>query len=105
MSGRNILVINSGSSSLKFALVNENQDDFIIEGLAERIGTPDAEVTWKENGEKKHLKLGNADHAEALAQILPHVQKAAGTITAIGHRVVHGGAQVHEACRLTPDVI
>lgn len=105
MSGRNILVINSGSSSIKFALVNEDREDFILEGLAERIGTPDAEVTWKENGEKKHLKLGNADHAEALAQILPHVQKAAGTLTAIGHRVVHGGAQVHEACRLTPDVI
>ncbi|TDQ34785.1 acetate kinase [Thiopseudomonas denitrificans] len=105
MSGRNILVINSGSSSIKFALVNEDRDDFIIEGLAERIGTPEAEVTWKENGEKKHLQLGNADHAEALAQILPHVQKAAGTLTGIGHRVVHGGSQVHEACLLTPEVI
>ena len=105
MSGRNILVINSGSSSIKFALVNEDRDDFILEGLAERIGTPEAEVTWKENGEKKHMQLGNADHAEALAQILPHVQKAAGTLTGIGHRVVHGGSQVHEACRLTPEVI
>ncbi len=105
MSGRNILVINSGSSSIKFALVNEDRDDFIIEGLAERIGTPEAEVTWKENGEKKHLQLGNADHSEALAQILPHVQKAAGTLTGIGHRVVHGGSQVHEASLLTPEVI
>lgn len=105
MSGRNILVINSGSSSIKFALVNESRDEFIIEGLAERIGTPDAEVNWKENGEKKHLKLGDADHAKALAQILPHVQKAAGTLTGIGHRVVHGGSQVHEASLLTPEVI
>ncbi len=62
-------------------------------------------MTWKENGEKKHLQLGDADHAEALAQILPHIQKAAGTLTGIGHRVVHGGSQVHEACLLTPDVI
>lgn len=105
MSGRNILVINSGSSSIKFALVNEDQDGFIIEGLAERIGTPEAEVNWKENGEQKHLQLGDADHAQALAQILPHVQKAAGTLTGIGHRVVHGGSQVHEACLLTPEVI
>ena len=105
MSGRNILVINSGSSSIKFALVNENQDDFIIEGLAERIGSPEAEVTWKENGVEKHMQLGDADHAEALAQILPHVKKAAGTLTGIGHRVVHGGSQVHEACLLTPEVI
>lgn len=105
MSGRNVLVINSGSSSIKFALVNEDRDDFIMEGLAECIGTPEAEVNWKQNGEKKNLKFPNADHSEALAQILPHVQKAAGHLDAIGHRVVHGGSQVHEACLLTPEVI
>lgn len=105
MSGRNVLVINSGSSSIKFALVNEDQDDFILEGLAERIGSPEAEVNWKQNGEKKNLKFPNADHAEALAQILPYVQEAAGHLDAIGHRVVHGGSQVHQACRLTPEVV
>lgn len=105
MSGRNVLVINSGSSSIKFALVNEDKDEFILEGLAECIGSPEAEVNWKQNGEKVNLKFPNADHSEALAQILPHVQKAAGQIHAIGHRVVHGGSQVHEACLLTPDVI
>lgn len=105
MSGRNVLVINSGSSSIKFALVNEDQDEFIIEGLAERIGSPEAEVTWKQNGEKKHLSFPNADHSEALAQILPYVQEAAGHLDAIGHRVVHGGSQVHKACRLTPEVV
>ena len=105
MSERNVLVINSGSSSIKFALVNEDQDEFIIEGLAERIGSPEAEVTWKQNGEKKHLSFPNADHSEALAQILPYVQEAAGHLDAIGHRVVHGGSQVHKACRLTPEVV
>lgn len=105
MSDRNILVINSGSSSIKFALVNEGKEEFLLEGLAERIGTPEAEVNWKQNGEKKHLKLDGADHGQALAKILPYVQEAAGTLTGIGHRVVHGGSQVHKACRLTPEVI
>lgn len=106
MSDRNVLVINSGSSSIKFALVNESQDEFLLEGLAECIGTPEAVVNWKQNGEKKTLMLDGADHGGALAKILPHVQEAAkGQLTAIGHRVVHGGSQVHEACRLTPEVI
>lgn len=106
MSDRNVLVINSGSSSIKFALVNEDQEDFLLEGLAECIGTPEAVVNWKQDGEKKTLMLDGADHSGALAKILPHVQEAAqGKLTAIGHRVVHGGSQVHEACRLTPEVI
>src|SRR5690606_16326551 len=106
MSDRNVLVINSGSSSIKFALVNESQDEFLLEGLAECIGTPEAVVNWKQNGEKKTLMLDGADHGGALAKILPHVQEAAkGQLTAIGHRVVHGGSQVHEACLLTPEVI
>ena len=105
MSGRNVLVINSGSSSIKFALVNEEREEFLMEGLAERIGTPQAEVNWKQGGEKKHLKLDDADHAHVLAQILPHVKEVPGTLTGIGHRIVHGGFQVHEACHLTPDVI
>ena len=42
MSSRNILVINSGSSSIKFALVNEDKEQFLIQGLAERLGTSEA---------------------------------------------------------------
>ena len=44
MSSRNVLVINSGSSSIKFALVNEDSEQFPIQGLAERLGSSDAEL-------------------------------------------------------------
>jgi len=106
MSDRNILVINSGSSSIKFALVNENQEEFLLEGLAECIGSPNAVVNWKENGVKKSMELNGADHAGALAKILPVVQEVShGKLTGIGHRVVHGSAHVTKASFLTPDVI
>ena len=106
MSDRNILVINSGSSSIKFALVNEDQDEFLLEGLAECIGFPEAVVNWKENGVKKSMNLNGADHAGALAKILPVVQEVShGKLTGIGHRVVHGSAHVTKASLLTPEVI
>ncbi|NLC08988.1 MAG: acetate kinase [Gammaproteobacteria bacterium] len=106
MSDRNILVINSGSSSIKFALVNEDQDEFLLEGLAECIGSPEAVVNWKENGVKKSMNLNGADHAGALAKILPVVQEVShGKLTGIGHRVVHGSAHVTKASLLTPEVI
>lgn len=106
MSDRNVLVINSGSSSIKFALVNDTQEEFILEGLAECVGYPEAVVNWKQNGEKKTMSLEGADHAGALAKILPVVKEAAdGNLAGIGHRVVHGSAHVTKASMLTPDVI
>ncbi len=101
MPARNILVINCGSSSIKFALVNEAHSDFVISGLAERLGSPDAQLHWQRGGEKDSLILPNADHRIALAQVLPLVQSAAGgQLHGIGHRVVHGGEHFTAACRL-----
>lgn len=48
MSARNILVINCGSSSIKFALVNEAQEIFMLSGLAERLGSPEAVLHWQQ---------------------------------------------------------
>ncbi len=92
MSARNILVINCGSSSIKFALVNENQTAFPLQGLAERLGSTDAILRWQ-SGEEKHVEnMPDADHKAALAFILPMAKKVAGgTLNGIGHRVVHGG--------------
>jgi acetate kinase len=101
MPARNILVINCGSSSIKFALLNETHSDFILSGLAERLGSPDAQLHWQRDGEKDSLILPNADHRVALAQVLPLVQSAAGgQLHGIGHRVVHGGEHFSAACRL-----
>lgn len=93
MSSRNILVINCGSSSIKFALINEAHSLAILSGLAERLGSPEATLRWQRGGgEKDSLMIPNADHRSALAQLLPLVQSAAGgTLHGIGHRVVHGG--------------
>lgn len=106
MSARNILVINCGSSSIKFALVNEDQPQFILSGLAERLGQPGAELHWKQNEQKHSQSIPDADHRAALKQLLPLINQAAdGRLHGIGHRVVHGGEQFTQAARLADEVI
>ncbi|MGP9826341.1 acetate kinase [Ectopseudomonas khazarica] len=101
MSARNILVINCGSSSIKFALVNEAQETFILSGLAERLGSPEAVLHWRLGEHKDSLALPGADHRQALSHLLPIVQQAAaGALQGIGHRVVHGGEHFSGASRL-----
>ncbi|MEW6461412.1 MAG: acetate kinase, partial [Pseudomonadota bacterium] len=101
MSARNILVINCGSSSIKFALVNEAQETFILSGLAERLGSPEAVLHWRLGEHKDSLALPGADHRQALSHLLPIVQQAAaGALHGIGHRVVHGGEHFSGASRL-----
>jgi acetate kinase len=106
MPARNILVINCGSSSIKFALVNETQEAFSLSGLAERLGSADATLRWQRDGQKDSLAIPAADHRIALAQLLPMVQSAAdGRLHGIGHRVVHGGESFTRAQRLDEQVI
>ena len=106
MPARNILVINCGSSSIKFALVNEAESTFTLSGLAERLGSADAVLHWQAGSEKNTLALPNGDHRSALAQLLPLVQDAAGgRLHGIGHRVVHGGEHFTSASLLDPQVI
>ena len=101
MPARNILVINCGSSSIKFALVNEDQPQFVLSGLAERLGSPEAELHWQHGADKDSLMIPGADHRLALTQLLPLVQSAAGgQLQGIGHRVVHGGEHFTAACKL-----
>lgn len=101
MPARNILVINCGSSSIKFALVNQAHSQFPLSGLAERLGSHDAVLHWQRGGERDSLMLPNGDHRAALAQLLPLVHGAAGgKLHGIGHRVVHGGEHFTTASRL-----
>ena len=101
MSARNILVINCGSSSIKFALVNEAQETFMLSGLAERLGSPEAVLHWQQGEQKDSLVLPGADHRLALSHLLPVVQQAAaGELHGIGHRVVHCGEHFSGASRL-----
>ena len=106
MPARNILVINCGSSSIKFALINEDHQPIALSGLAERLGSADAQVHWQQDGNKQSLPLPDADHSAALANVLPLVQAVAGDqLHGIGHRVVHGGEHFTAASRLDPSTI
>ena len=71
MTSRNILVINCGSSSIKFALLDPANSHFTLSGLAERLSSPEAVLHWQQNGEKHSLNMPLADHRTALAQLLP----------------------------------
>lgn len=104
-----ILVINCGSSSLKYAIVNaDNSQPF--EGLAENLGTANARVIMKvntDNGTQKHTdELPNANHKTAIEHIFAQLAKQGNVQpVAIGHRVVHGGEIFTQAAVITDDVI
>lgn len=92
-----VLVLNCGSSSLKFAIVDAESGDELLTGLSECLGLPEARIKWKLDG-KHEAQLGNgAAHAEALKfivdTILASKPELGEGLGAIGHRVVHGGEQ------------
>lgn len=98
----NILVINCGSSSIKYALILEDYD-YRIYGLAENLGMPNARISGISFGnEKFELALGQADHKHALEVAMARIGKV--KFDAIGHRVVHGG-ELTNAQLITPKVI
>ncbi len=90
----NILVINCGSSSLKFSVVNSDSGEQPISGLAERLGDEGALVTIKTaEGNKLTFDIPKGEHEQALSTILDFLQQQdlLTSIQAVGHRVVHGG--------------
>ncbi|MBY7901499.1 acetate kinase [Vibrio fluvialis] len=92
-----VLVLNCGSSSLKFAIVDAQNGDEFLSGLAECLHLPEARIKWKLDG-KHEAQLGEgAAHDEALTfiveTILASKPELAEQLKAIGHRVVHGGEQ------------
>ncbi len=91
-----ILVINCGSSSLKFQVVGDTID---LKGLIERIGSSEATLTL--NGTKSNIAA--LDHRQAFASILPYLP--IDQITAVGHRVVHGGEKFSSAVQITPKLL
>lgn len=91
-----ILILNCGSSSLKFAILNPETGEENLSGLAEAFHLPDARIKWKLHGEKGNAELGaGAAHSEALDFIVNHIfpldPSLKDSIAAIGHRIVHGG--------------
>ena len=96
MSNNLVLVLNCGSSSLKFAIIDAATGEDFISGLAECFGLEDSRIKWKANGEKQQAELGAfTAHREAVEFIVDKILGAhpelAAQLQAIGHRVVHGG--------------
>ena len=93
-----VLVINSGSSSLKFTLFDMADKSMLCKGIVERIGMDGTKLTYQAHGEKQEEPLAITKHSEALASICAKmtapgtgVLKSLSEIGAIGHRVLHGG--------------
>ncbi len=106
--GTQVLVLNCGSSSLKFSVLSVGENDAVFSGLAERLGLDDACITFKnEKGEKFVHQLDKATHLCALETLFFEMsqQKLMGSLCAIGHRVAHGGSEFKHSVLVTPSVI
>jgi len=98
-----ILVINSGSSSLKFALLEPNSGHETLRGLGECLGTDDAVLHVESGQDKRDVPLDGNDHA-AVLQTLPALLENVKP-DAIGHRVVHGGEAFSEPALIDDSVL
>ena len=107
----NVLVINAGSSSLKYQLMNPETGDVSAKGLCERIGI-DGRLTHKTGDKKVEKEIAMPTHAEAIKAVMDilvdavdGVIKSVEEIDAVGHRVVHGGMEFSDSCIINEEVI
>ena len=107
-----VLVVNCGSSSLKYQLVNMDNEEVMAKGLVEKIGLTDSQLTHKWNGQKKEIKQSIPDHQVAVKLVLDiltdaecGVIKSMDAIDAVGHRVVHGGEEFAASTLITDEVM
>jgi len=107
MSSALILVINCGSSSIKFAVMDTHKDTLVLSGLAECLGIKDARITFKTAEIKKTLVLTKGDHKDALDKLVQELKEREliDFIKAIGHRVAHGGDKFDQSALITPQTI
>lgn len=109
----NILVLNCGSSSVKYKLIEIKANKVLAEGGVEKIGLPDAFIKFKlADGNKKIVELDITDHNGAIKAILDTITgeeygciKSFDEIDAVGHRVVHGGEKFNKSVLITDEVI
>ena len=108
-----ILVLNCGSSSVKYKLIDSVSKEVLAEGGVEKIGLPDSFLKFKlPSGEKETITVSMPDHKEAVKQVLnvlsdpeKGVIKSFDDIEAVGHRVVHGMEYFNKSVLITPEVI
>ena len=106
----NVLVINCGSSSLKYQLIDSETENVLAKGLCERIGI-DGMLTYQpEGGEKEKSEIAMPTHTEAINAVLAAltneksgVIKSLSEVGAVGHRVVHGGEKFTSSCLINDE--
>ena len=107
-----ILVLNCGSSSIKYALYNMSDHSVITSGGIEKIGLPDSFITVKLNGEKHRMERSVEEHTAGVQWIFEvlttgdyAVLSDLKELDAVGHRMVHGGEKFNKSVVLTPEVM
>ena len=107
-----VLVVNCGSSSLKYQIIDMENESVLAKGNFERIGEQESFLTHKVNGDKHVIKTPVMNHEEALKIILTQlvhedygVLKDLSEISAVGHRIVHGGELFDKSVLIDEDVI
>ncbi len=107
-----VLVLNCGSSSVKYQLIDIEREATLCRGLVEKIGQPAPRIVHQWNGEPHELHPAIADHYGALMQVRDLIFNTAlggvghaGDIAAVGHRVVHGGESCVASMVITDEVI
>jgi acetate kinase len=103
----NILVLNCGSSSAKFAVLDAMTGEEALSGNAQRLGSADATLDWKRHGQKHTRTMPGADHNQALraAVELLRTEGLESSLGGVGHRVVHGGSRFSRSMLITPEVV
>jgi acetate kinase len=102
-----VLVINCGSSSLKFALFDGGERQPLLAGIAERLGETGAQIRFKDGAGRRTEALPEGNHTGALRALLADLERRglAQRIAGVGHRTVHGGERFTRSVRITPDVL
>jgi acetate kinase len=107
-----VLVINSGSSSIKYQLLNMDNENVLAKGLVERIGIDGSRIVHKVNGEKNIIEDDIPNHEKGLKMVLDllvssdhGVLESLEEIDAVGHRVVHGGERFASSVRINKEVL
>ena len=108
-----VLVINCGSSSLKYQVLDMTNESLLCKGLVERIGMDGSVITHEKIGtDKVKTEVPMKDHKDAIEQVLNAIQdpehgvvKSMDEIGAVGHRVVHAGEKFASSVLITEEVI
>ena len=108
----NVLVINCGSSSLKYQLINSDTEDVLAKGLCERIGIDGRLVYQKAGCDKEITEAAMPTHKEAIQMVLDALVndktgaiKSLSEVNAVGHRIVHGGEKFASSVVITDEVL